>query len=96
MITPSSTLARISHTILPLALGLSLAACTPAQLATGVVVGRAVVHYTCAGARKLCELSSPEAGSRGEDACRFFADACAVVGEGAGGEEPAPAPVLEP
>lgn len=84
-------LARVSHSILPLALGLALSACTPAQIGTGVTVGRAVVHYTCAGARKLCAWT----GNEDHAACRFFADACEAVGEG-GEVEIAPAPVLEP
>lgn len=88
------TLERVSHTILPVALALGLSACTPAQIGTGVIVGRAVVHYTCAGARKVCDWS----GNLEHPACRFLASACDAIGEGAGGEsapaplEPAPAP----
>lgn len=72
----------IARTVLPLALALGLSACTPAQIGTGVVVGRAVVHYTCAGARKLCEWTERE----DTGACRFLASACDALGEGAGGE----------
>ncbi len=82
MIKPSSMLARISHTILPLALGLSLAACTPAQIGTGVQIGVEVVRYTCAGARKLCEWT----GNEDHAACRFLDEACTSIGHG--GESP--------
>lgn len=54
-----------------------LAGCTPAQFGAGVTIGRAVVHYTCAGARKLCEVT----GHEDHAACQFVDEACSALGE---------------